>query len=87
MAEREIQVCMCVHLTESVLFGLIVTVCLIQSECSVSTLSRLATVALAACGWRQTQPGGKQPFTAVRPQFGLTIHVYGDHSMEELTLW
>lgn len=77
-----------VCLIESVLFGLIFIVCLSQCECAAITLSRLATVALAACGWRQTQPDGKQPFTAASSQSGLpTIQVYGGYSMEELTLW
>lgn len=42
--------------------GLIVIVCLSRCEFAAITLSRLATVALAACGWRQTQHDGKQPF-------------------------
>lgn len=39
--------------------------------CVMNSLSRLATVALAACGWRQTQVGGKHLFTANSPQSGL----------------
>lgn len=51
---------------QAMLFGSNPTMCLrFQIECSVSMLSRLATVALAACGWRQTQPDDKQPFTTV----------------------
>ena len=77
-----------VCLIESVLFGLIFIVRLSQCECAAITLSRLATVALAACGWRQTQLNGKQPFTVASLQSGLpTMKVYGGNSMEELTLW
>lgn len=45
-------------------------------------------VALAACGWRQTQPDAKQPFTVTSPQSGcLTIQASGGNSVDELTLW
>lgn len=73
---------------ESVFFGLIFNVGLCQCECEEISLSRLATVALAACDWRQTQFDGKQPFTVASLQSGLpTMQVYGGNSMEELTLW
>lgn len=43
---------------------------------------------LAACGWRQTQPDGKQPFTVASSQSGYpTIQAYGSNSVEELTQW
>lgn len=83
--ERE---CVTVCLIESVSFGLIWIVFLSQCECAAITLSGLATVALAACGWRQTQLDGKQPFTVVSLQSGLpTMQVSGGYSMKELTLW
>lgn len=59
-----------------------------QCECAGISLSRLAMVALAACGWRQTQLDGKQPFTVASRESRLpTMQAYGSNSMEELTLW
>lgn len=73
---------------ESVLLGMIFTKGLSRCERADISLSRLATVALAACGWRQTQLDGKQPFTVASLLLGLpTMQVYGGNSMEELTLW
>lgn len=91
LKERFERVCRSMFLLEcvieSVLFDLIFIVCLSQCECAVISLSRLATVALAAGGWRQTRLDGKQPFTVTSLQSGLPImQVYGGNSMEELTL-
>lgn len=90
--EGDIRVCLwlCVPLKhlfiESLFFGLIFNVFL--SRCAEISLSRLATVALTACGWRQTQLSGKQPFTVTSLQSGLpTIQVFRGNSMKELTIW
>lgn len=96
--QKEIQVCLCacsflsvcICMSQHRLTWFSMWDCLCVFECVwvAITLSRLATVALAACGWRQTQRDGKQPFTLASPQSGLhTIQAYGGNSVEELTLW
>lgn len=44
-----------------------------ESPCRQSSLSWLATLALAACGWRQTLPGGKQPFSCDWPSHNASL--------------
>lgn len=90
--EGDIRVCLWLRVPfkhlfiESLFFGLIFNVVL--SHCAEISLSRLATVALTACGWRQTQLSGKQPFTVTSLQSGLpTIRVFRGNSMKELTIW
>lgn len=66
---------------------LVFNVCLSLCECAAITPSRLAMVALAACGGRQTQPDCEQPFTVGSLQSGpLTKLFYGADSMQELSL-
>lgn len=71
---------------ESLFFGPIFNVVL--SHCAEISLSRLATVALTACGRWQTQLSGKQPFTVTSLQSALpTKQVFRGNSVKELTIW